>query len=287
MFLQRSSTLLRKAANRIYAAVTISAFGVVSILAGSIYGKTALIGIGTSLAAGGIASLISSFNDYLDDEGLTETTSALIEETKKIGVSIADIHKSTILPPRAPERCVLDQTPREPFEAIVNTLKRHGARIQIDAMGLTLEKFHREQLERLSNQKGVSVRVIVQRPDTEIFKQLAKQEKRDSAQEAAETKEFTQHLLNQSARRQGNPTNQADVQIHWFNGSPSITLIRINNIMFVRPRFLGGDSNARVFYEKYSSPDDGPCWKAYEQYFDEAWENFSTRPTLQECEEHR
>lgn len=283
----RSSVeILSKVGNRLYAGLLVLAIGVICIVIGNLYQSNTWIGIGSSLLAGAIASLVLTLNRYLEDQRLSHTINNIIGSIEALGPSIADLTKLTIVSHKAEARCILEPTPRKQFERIVGALMRTRVKIHIDAMGLTLEKFHKEQLERLNTHKDVIVRLIVQSPDDPIFTQLAKQEKRDPVQEAADSKSFTEYVLTQNITHQGNSGNHADIQIRWFEGSPSVTMLRINDVIFVRPRFLGDTSEVTVFYEKYSRPNDGRVWEAYSQYFNTAWE-VSKLPVKENPLEHR
>jgi len=261
-----------KLARRLYAGMCVLLVGIVSIFIGSQYQSAMFLGVGSSLAAGGIAGLIVIFNEYLDEQSLLASSGNMIATIEALGEAIVGLTQVSIVRHEAETRCVIASTPRSEFEQYVSTLMRTRSRIRIDAMGLTLEKFHREQLERLDGHKEVVVRLIVQSPDSSNFRQLAKQEKRDAEQEATESRAFTKYVVSQHAQHIEDPSRHADMQIRWFEGCPSVTMLRVNDVIYVRPRFLGADSEITVFYEKYSERYDGRIWRAYCQYFDSAWE---------------
>jgi hypothetical protein len=206
-----------KAAFRFYGTIIAAISGVVFILLGTKNQKPEWIGIGTSLAAAGIVSVIASVGKYFDDKSAAESHAALLEDINALGLAITGFHKFSIVSHRAQDRCILHRTPREEFESIVKALRR-GTRIEIDAMGLTLEKFHQEQLTSLAGRSSVAVRLIVQHPDSTVFKQLAKQESRDSDRMASETRELTRHITTLN-NEQGPQPHNAEMQIHWFDGA--------------------------------------------------------------------
>jgi len=261
-----------KLARQLYAGLCVLFVGLFAMLIGSHLQNVMFLGVGSSLAAGGIVSLILIFNEYLDEQRLLVSSNNLITTIEALGEAVAGLTQVRIVGHQAETRCVIASTPRAEFEQYVKILTRMRSKIRIDAMGLTLEKFHREQLERLGGHKEVAVRLIVQSPDSSFFRQLAKQEKRDAEQEAAESKAFTKYVISQHTRHSEDPDSHADMQIRWFEGCPSVTMLRINDVIYVRPRFLGADSEITVFYEKYSARYDGRVWEAYCQYFDSAWE---------------
>lgn len=71
-------------------------------------------------------------------------------------------------------------------------------------------------------------------------------------------------------------------QVRWFSGFPTITLTRVGDVLYVRPRFLHESHQGRVFFEKYSLEEGAP-FEIYAAHFEAAWDAASI-PTAAECE---
>lgn len=67
-----------------------------------------------------------------------------------------------------------------------------------------------------------------------------------------------------------------DIELRWFSGYPTVTMTRLNNVMFVRARFLREATQPRLFHERYCA-EDGLPFRAYLEQFDTAW-NASVTP---------
>lgn len=219
---------------------------------------------------------------HFDDKLASDAHNSLVDLIREANAAIGDFHKRSITRHNAELRCIMHHTPRNEFEQVVASLTRLGGKLEIDVMGLTLEKFYHDQVTLLTERPNVTVRLIVQDPRSPSFSQVASQEKRDVDAMRKATCDLTRQVLALAQGGGGEQRGRAAVSIRWYAGCPSLTMTRIKNVLFARPRFIGeADLDSKIFYEKYTE-EDGSCYEAYVEHFTEAWNGANT-PSLRDC----
>jgi hypothetical protein len=61
------------------------------------------------------------------------------------------------------------------------------------------------------------------------------------------------------------------VELRWSSRYPTITMTRLNDVLFVRPRFLREATQPRLFHERYVL-EDGIPFIAYLEQFETVWD---------------
>jgi hypothetical protein len=114
-----------------------------------------------------------------------------------------------------------------------------------------------------------------------MFKQVCSQESRNPDVMRADALWVADRVAEQMAV--GRPT--VTVELRWFTGFPTVTMTRLNDVMFVRARFLREATQPRLFHERYCA-EDGLPFRAYKEQFETAWD-LSKEPTVDDVAEVR
>src|SRR5262249_43518731 len=116
------------------------------------------------------------------------------------------------------------------------------------------------------------VRLITQDPESNMFNQVCEQESRNPNLMRIDTLWVKDRILEaQRLAKSG-----LNLELRWFSGYPTVTMTRLNDVMFVRARFLREATQPRLFHERYCA-EDGLPFRAYLEQFETAW-NASTTP---------
>ena len=250
------------------------------------------LSIGTSLIAGGLTSIGFSVIRYFDDNDADSAKKALAESLSSLRDTVTDHTRSidsfrrvTAAFGQNDDHRIFNRNPKEEIIAELNGVHEH---VEIDVAALTGMPFRQDLLEILLKQ-NVSLRLLVQDPSAGSFESACQQEALDVRTMMEHSILVTRTILKlqENGQLPGRPGLQAvlnfNAQIRWFAGYPSITLTRVGQVMYARPRFLReGASGTRTFFERYIH-EDGPPYDAYRAYFDMAWES-SRAPSHSDCE---
>jgi hypothetical protein len=260
-----------------------------------------------SFISGGISSLAFAVIRYFDDLDESQQFKELDKKLNDMRVAISNttdelqaLRGSSIITDDSNKRCSFNRQLAQEFNDAVNAIPR-AKRIYVDMLGVTLHRFYKEALEGLLKDRSSTVRLIVQSPAAQSIKIIADQEGYDSVrliQEVLELTEFVVRNASQNANEHGlNPADikakftyskpesgtTSDIELRWFSEVASVSIIRINDILFVRPRFLDEGRDAPIFFERYRC-SEGRTFRAYEEFFNIAW-NRSILPSGDDLKE--
>jgi hypothetical protein len=257
------------------------------------------ISIATSIVAAGITSLIFGIIRYIDERDME--TSSQIMRTKIEGLtndisglerSLGDVRNfvSAVRDPN--ERRVFDRHPDDEFRNELNQIHVRTP-IVVDTLGLSLIQFCDDHLNNFIVRGNSRLRLLIQNPLKDNFTLICQQEGREVLTMMKEILLVTRQILSlsahgQAAGMQASPhgllsggtrnAKPTKVELKWFDDFPSITFTRLNNVMYVRARYLKEANQPPMFYEVYYDGVESKCFHSYSSYFDLAW-NSSTTPT--------
>lgn len=246
--------------------------------------------IATSLVAGGISSIAFSVIRYFDERSDSDQTKlvsvsigGLAEDLHGIEHELQALRDVTMVSKEANERRVFDRHPEQEVRAEIDH-HRKNSQVNLDVMGLSLRPFYGDFMDYLIGRENVNLRLIVQEPCTQLFSLICHQEARDEAAMARDVLLVTRRVLGllkdaEHEERAGHSM----VDVRWFPLCPSVSLTRINDLTFVRSRYLQEALHPPMFFERYHRVE-GRCFDAYKAYFEKAWE-LSITPTKELCEE--
>ncbi len=229
------------------------------------------VSIGTSLIAGGLASIAFAVIRYLDDRA-SDTTAhsfqqALADLRDNLGHQYEAVNSLRRLAGSlAGQRSrVYD---RHPQDEVSDELARSSDELVVEVMGLTLRPFCRDQLATLEARGRCRLRLLTQDPRGSMFEQVCHQESRDlltMREDVLWVTERAQQLAEASA-------SGLSVELRWIRDFPTITMTRVNDVLYVRPRFLREATQPRVFHERYAV-EEGLPFTAYTGHFQTAWDS--------------
>jgi hypothetical protein len=244
------------------------------------------VAILASIIAGGAANLGYTIIRFMDDTYGTAKDRHTRASLTNLSVSIDRLQHCAIMTEDPNIRCVFDKQLGQAFDAIIG--QHPTAKLDIEVIGFTLYRFYTDQFEKLCQRGGVSLRAIIQDPTSATFKQIADQEGRKLESSITEAIGFTQAVLQKAegSRNHKAKTTSSDakfltvgskiragssIELRWTSLAASITMMRVDDVIFVRPRFLLEGRDAPVFFEKYYR-SQGRCFQAYGEYFQHAWD---------------
>jgi hypothetical protein len=188
------------------------------------------------------------------------------------------------------DRRVFDRHPDDEFRDELKSIRKNK-QVDVDVIGLSLKQFCFDYLDQLAGRGNVNVRLLIQHPFETTFQLVCHQEGREEKMMLEEVLFVTEKVLsleggsvaavdvNSYVMAQNN--NPTKVEIKWFPLAPSITFSRLNQVMFVRARYLGEASHPPMFFERYYQ-EEGRCFDSYLVYFNNAWED-GIDPTMEMC----
>jgi hypothetical protein len=237
--------------------------------------NTIAISVGTSMIAGGLASIAFAVIRYLDDRAADSSAASLKNSVESLEHSVRDEQHALESLRRVTSSISgtsLRVYDRHPQDEVREELQQLTERISADIFGFTLRPFCQDWLEYLVEQGNCHVRLITQDPDSNMFDQVCQQESRNPDLMRIDTLWVRDRVLAaQSLAKPG-----LNIELRWFSGYPTVTMTRLNDVMFVRARFLREATQPRLFHERYCA-EDGLPFRAYLEQFETAW-NASTKP---------
>lgn len=140
--------------------------------------------------------------------------------------------------------------------------------IHIDVIGLELYHFYNEQFHNLEKYRQKKIRLIVQNPCGHCFENIIYNEGRNY-------NTIVKNIVNLTDKiKEYNENNdKSKIELYWIDYPSSITITRVEDSMYVRPRFLKeGEGDDDIFFEKYTT-EDKRNFNVYMNYFEHAIEN--------------
>ncbi len=247
------------------------------------------LSISTSLIAGGLSSLAFSIIKYFDDNDSNLKQIQMSKTLRELNSKINEIVLGKVIVDEPINRCVFKRQLTDEFTNLLNMYK-DSENIKIDIIGFSLYRFYKEQLEKIIEKSHSEIRIIVQDPRQISTKIMAEQEGRDLNNVKNDVYEMTKRIIELAKKYQPRrkdtyarfvKEDKSSVEARWFQGCASVTIVRFNDVIYVRSRFLGEGKDAPVFFEKYHI-NQKKCFEVYEEYFQNAWE-MSVCPKLEEC----
>ncbi|MFL6101370.1 MAG: hypothetical protein ACJ71T_15600 [Actinomycetales bacterium] len=248
--------------------------------------NTTLISVGTSLLAAGIASAGFGILRHFDDkderaqqqrhaeemEGLDSTVDRIRADLKTlIGTYMNPIRLVT----SANQRCVSDteigsQFRREFARSMIDTPV-----LRIDLLGLKLFRFLQDQLEwMIERQHEVNLRLLLQDPDSSVFDEICELEARNLGHTRTEVERTIEAF--EGAAVEGRSlvwkSGRVRVELRFFGKYQPVTLFRVQDVVYVRPRVSTPRGAASRFYEIYESRDGGSHYDVHLAHFQECWD---------------
>jgi hypothetical protein len=269
-----ASTTVTKQKTTIYILVSLLlAFGGIILLA--FVSSTTIIAIATSIIAGAISSVGLAIIRYFDDVTISETSATIArsiavldENVNRLDTGLDTIRAVAALTGGPDQRRVFE---RHPKIAVQHELQSaHRRDVELDAIGMSLQPLFDDIVRELLNRENVRVRLLVQDPLAESFARICSEQGRDR-NKTAESIFYTIRMVleHQSTAREG---SEAIIEVRCIGASASVTLTRVNKVVFVRPRILNEANFAgAVFYERYDERVEPRCYDAYWHYFQNAW----------------
>lgn len=243
------------------------------------------VAIATSLIAGAISSIGFAVIHHFDDTDSTRDNLAIVQGIESLGESLGRLDEGiekvraiAVMNASPNDRRIFERHPKEAVQEELAALsKREGT--QVDALGVSLQPFYDDVVKALLGKDNVKVRLLVQDPLAPTFAQICSEQGRDRRRTASSIVYTLRQVL-------GNGIDTSSpVEIRCYSGVPSVTLTRVNKVVFVRPRFLNeANFSGSVFFERYDSRIDARCVDAFAHYFEAAWTDART-PTISELEQ--
>ncbi len=253
-----------------------------------------LFALGTSICAGGLASLALGILRWMDDRdstslggavqalasGAAKSEAAIIKSVTELQAEIA---RKVILDTSSRFRCVDDARIGEAFQTAYTfaSIRNGSGAIRVDVVGLKLLRFLDDQLAFLQTSgHRVNVRLLLQSPDEEIFADICKMEGRDVRSTAKDIRS-TLGLLSGAAaigksliwRR-----NSLTIELRFYSDYQPITLFRVADECYVRPRVSTPKGASSRFYERYDATLMKPHFEVFNAHFEKCWNDGSYTP---------
>jgi hypothetical protein len=232
--------------------------------------NTIAISVGTSMIAGSLASIAFATIRYLDDRAADSSAASLRNSVESLERSVRDEQHALESLRRVTSSMSgtsLRVYDRHPQDEVREELQQITEKISADVFGFTLRPFCQDWLEYLIDRGNCDVRLITQDPYSAMFEQICQQESRNP--NIMRTDAFWVMDRVRETKRLGK--SGLNIELRWFSGYPTITMTRLNDVMFVRARFLREATQPRLFHERYCA-EDGLPFRAYVEQFGTAWD---------------
>jgi len=227
------------------------------------------LSIGTSMVAGSLASISFAVIRYLDDRAADSSAASLRSSVQSLEQSVRDQQHAIESLRRVASSTAgtaVRVYDRHPQDEVRDELQQSSEQVNIDVVGFTLRPFCQDWLEYLANRGNCNLRCITEDPRAPMFAEVCQQESRNQQSMEADALWVAQRIS--EIRRRSIPG--VSVELRWFSAYPTVTMTRINDVMFVRARFLREATQPRLFHERYCR-EDGLPFRAYMEQFETAW----------------
>lgn len=225
--------------------------------------------IGTSLIAGGVASIAFAVIRYVDDLSSDSSAMSLRESVGRLEESVLQQQAALDSLRRATASMggkSLRVYDRHPQDEVREELSLITGLVAMDVLGFTLRPFCQDWLNFLTTRGEVHLRLITHDPRSDTFDEVCMQESRNPTL----MKEDALWVADRVLAAVGKHEN-LKLEVRWASGYPTITMTHLNDVLFVRPRFLREATQPRLFHERYAS-EDGLPFTAYLDQFETVWD---------------
>lgn len=248
-----------------------------------------VVSIGTSLLAGGLASIGFGVLRHFDDrdevarhiqlEAHRDTIIARVDELREeVGRIGTEVTRSVRLTSSAALRCVSDLEIGDRFRMEFARAGHLGGVISVDVLGLKLFRFLSDQLFWISESgHPTHIRLLMQHPDGEIFEQICEAEAR-SVDATRRDMARTLNSLRPSATRDKSllwDREALQVEVRLFNRYQPVTMFGVDSTIYVRPRVSTPQGASSRFYEVYDESDSRAHFGVHHSHFETCWEESS------------
>lgn len=218
-----------------------------------------MLSIGCSL----IASALAAFFMEKSKEGtLEEVEQAINTLSTKLDASQKKLDTLQNTNTRIVHGTHLTSTVRPMLDECI----RSNSDLEIDVLGLQLYSFWRDHKEQLLNCRKLKLRMIIQNPETVRFETIIDYE----GYKSENVRENINNLMNEVNDLKTKLSEKQNIDIRLFDYPASVTITRVNSVMFVRSRlFKQYTYTDYCFFERYVDGDDP--FKTFSIYFEEAW----------------
>jgi hypothetical protein len=268
---------LERIALYIVSSLLVGLAGVLILVVGQ---KNAIaLSVGTSMIAGSLASISFAVIRYLDDRAADSSAASLRNSVESLEHSVRDEQHALESLRRVTSSISgtsLRVYDRHPQDEVREELEQISELISADIFGFTLRPFCQDWLQHLIDRGNCHVRLITQGPRSAMFDQVCQQESRNPTIMRADAL----WVMNRVIEARDLSKAGVNIELRWFTGYPTVTMTRLNDVMFVRARFLREATQPRLFHERYCS-EDGLPFRAYLEQFETAW-SASVVPTAED-----
>ncbi len=139
-----------------------------------------------------------------------------------------------------------------------------GRTLEIEAIGINLKAFVEDHLDTIKGREGAKLHIVVPAPDSPNLKLMCKREGRDLSTVKDEIQFTTQNIIAASAQ---------GAQIKWQTDIATITMVRVNNSIFWRPRFVNDDRLTNTFYHEVQRSANRKLFDALQEEFNLLWKD--------------
>ena len=248
----------------VFASTKFQAFDVVFALSGSIGAAVVWY----------LIFLILEFRDRSDRQSVTEKIDHRLDIIEgKLDSSAANaIRAFERLEPQyvmAAGRFYFAQHPKLQVAAAIKAVPA-GRTLEIEALGINLKAFVEDNLNIIKERQEAKLRIVVPAPTSPNLKLMCIREGRD----LSTVKNEIQFTTNQVA---GATTLGAEVK--WQADIATITMVRVNDSILWRPRFVNDDKLTSVFYHEVERSTNPKLFDVLQEEFNFLW-NDGTDPTF-------
>ena len=223
--------------------------------------KSICISVGSSLVASAFATIYFRVTDKMREKEMDEKLENIVD----------------LLAENSPDgRACFGRHLTNAFPSMLERYNENDV-IKVDIIGLELNRFYKDQFENLKKYPNLQMRMIVQDPCSKNFKSIINHEGRNICTVFENIVELTEAI------KAYNHTVEEEhwIKLYWMGYPSSVTITRVGNEMYVRPRFLKeGEGGDNMFFEKYFSKY-GKTFSAYTDFFEKAI-SFSKEPLMDE-----
>jgi hypothetical protein len=260
-----------------------------------------LVAIGSSLIAGGLASIGFGVMRYLDDNSGRASTAALTaleQKVEAVAVELqsrwkrfsdeyAEIAHSVIslaaVSRAAQLRCTSDHDIHLKFRHEF-ALAPSSAPVEVDIVGLKLDRFISDQFDYIiQSGKETHLRMLLQRPKGEVFESICDLEARVPQEVIRAVSRAIERLQGGTVKEHSLvwSSGSLQVQLRLYEFYQPITFFRVHNSVYVRPRVATPRGAAQRFYESYSAADSQDQFAVYKDHFQHCWDRSSYDAALE------
>ncbi len=224
-------------------------------------GRSICMSVGSSLAASAVATIIFRVTDKMREKEMDEKLENIMD----------------LLTENSPDgRVCFGRHLTNAFQSMMEKYNKKDV-IKVDIIGLELNRFYKDQFENLKKYPNLQMRMIVQNPCSKNFKSIINHEGRNACTVFENIVELTESIkaYNETVEE------EHQIKLYWMGYPSSVTITRVGNEMYVRPRFLKeGEGGDNMFFEKYFYKY-GKTFSVYTDFFEKAI-SFSKEPLKDE-----